>query len=211
MDARSVPPARDHLPGASFGFGRAERIRASRNMLAKQQRAHQDTGHPARPVLPGLSPPRAALIMLMRLRPLPPQGYRDWCRHVDLPERISELTLEKLRNDGEVVVSWGLLAKSTDSGRRNTVAYRPCLSATSAPRAAGRSSPPLPSCAALCPLALLMPAAGRGRSDACPLSFLCCKCHFAACLPPPSRPSCVACTGLRHASKRDARSAGAAR
>ncbi|KAL4451723.1 hypothetical protein ABPG75_007385 [Micractinium tetrahymenae] len=31
------------------------------------------------------------------------QGYRDWCRHVDLPERISELTLEKLREGGEVV------------------------------------------------------------------------------------------------------------
>jgi hypothetical protein len=37
----------------------------------------------------------------------PLQGYRDWCRHVDLPERISELTLEKLREGGEAVVRWG--------------------------------------------------------------------------------------------------------
>lgn len=32
------------------------------------------------------------------------QGYRDWCRHVDLPERINELTLEKLRESGEAMV-----------------------------------------------------------------------------------------------------------
>ncbi|PSC69540.1 Callose synthase 5 [Micractinium conductrix] len=31
------------------------------------------------------------------------QGYRDWCRHVDLPERINELTLEKLRESGEAM------------------------------------------------------------------------------------------------------------
>jgi hypothetical protein len=33
------------------------------------------------------------------------QGYRDWCRHVDLPERIRELELEELRKGGEAVVS----------------------------------------------------------------------------------------------------------
>lgn len=32
------------------------------------------------------------------------QGYRDWCRHVDLPERIKELALEELRKGGEAVV-----------------------------------------------------------------------------------------------------------
>lgn len=31
------------------------------------------------------------------------QGYRDWCRHVDLPERISELTMEQLQKGGKVV------------------------------------------------------------------------------------------------------------
>jgi hypothetical protein len=31
------------------------------------------------------------------------QGYRDWCRHVDLPERIPELALEELRKQGEAV------------------------------------------------------------------------------------------------------------
>ncbi len=35
------------------------------------------------------------------------QGYRDWCRHVDLPERIAELTLEQLRKGGEAVVRAG--------------------------------------------------------------------------------------------------------
>lgn len=46
------------------------------------------------------------------LRPLLPptllslrcQGYRDWCRHVNLPERVLELELETLRKGGEVVV-----------------------------------------------------------------------------------------------------------
>lgn len=38
------------------------------------------------------------------------QGYRDWCQHVDLPERIKELSLEELRKGGEVVVSGGLRA-----------------------------------------------------------------------------------------------------
>ncbi len=32
------------------------------------------------------------------------QGYRDWCRHVDLPEHIRELGLEELRKGGEAVV-----------------------------------------------------------------------------------------------------------
>lgn len=34
------------------------------------------------------------------------QGYRDWCRHVDLPERVPELTMEALLKGGEAVVSW---------------------------------------------------------------------------------------------------------
>jgi hypothetical protein len=36
------------------------------------------------------------------------QGYRDWCQHVDLPERIKELELEELRRSGEVV-EWEFL------------------------------------------------------------------------------------------------------
>ena len=34
------------------------------------------------------------------------QGYRDWCHHVDLPERILQLELQELRKGGEAVVSW---------------------------------------------------------------------------------------------------------
>lgn len=33
------------------------------------------------------------------------QGYRDWCRHVDLPERVPELTMDSLLKGGEAVVS----------------------------------------------------------------------------------------------------------
>jgi hypothetical protein len=33
------------------------------------------------------------------------QGYRDWCRHVDLPERVAELTMDSLLKGGEAVVS----------------------------------------------------------------------------------------------------------
>jgi len=33
------------------------------------------------------------------------QGYRDWCRHVDLPERIKGLILDELCEDGGPLVS----------------------------------------------------------------------------------------------------------
>ena len=59
-------------------------------------------------------PEHPHLVVVMALRPptavacLPAthvaQGYRDWCQHVDLPERIKELGLEELRKSGEVVV-----------------------------------------------------------------------------------------------------------
>lgn len=32
------------------------------------------------------------------------QGYRDWCAHVDLPEKILQLDLPELRKTGEAVV-----------------------------------------------------------------------------------------------------------
>lgn len=51
------------------------------------------------------------------------QGYRDWCQHVDLPERIKELGLEELRKSGEVVVRRG----AAGCGLRAAVGCAGCL------------------------------------------------------------------------------------
>lgn len=84
------------------GLARTGMMHAAWRQGAMQADTTRSAG--AWPASPGVAQPHPDYALLTA-HLLPPQGYRDWCRHVDLPERISELTLEKLREGGEVVVS----------------------------------------------------------------------------------------------------------